>query len=82
MEQFGLLARTVFEGWGLSTTGDFGEIVFTLVDNDLMGKTERDSRNDFQDIYDFKSGLDDSFRFGADFGIKSDWSPGLNDDEP
>ena len=54
LEQFGGLAKMVFNQWGIKTTYDFGEIVFTLVDAGLMGKTEKDSKEDFRDIYDFE----------------------------
>ena len=53
LEQFGGLARMVLEQWGVRTTGDFGEIVFNLVEAGLMGKTETDSREDFKDVYFF-----------------------------
>ena len=53
IEQFGCLAVMVFEKWGILTTADFGEIVFNLVEYDLMGKQESDSREDFQDVYEF-----------------------------
>ena len=60
-EKFGLLARTVFENWGLSSTKDFGEIVFSLVSYGLMGKTDEDRLEDFDSVYDFKEGLDDEY---------------------
>jgi uncharacterized repeat protein (TIGR04138 family) len=53
IEQFGCLTRTVFESWGVRSTADFGDMVFNLVQHDLMGKQESDSKADFQDIYDF-----------------------------
>ena len=53
-EQFGPMARTVFEHWGIKSTEDFGHIVFNLVDVKLLGKTEQDSIEDFKDGYDFK----------------------------
>ncbi|MBI2901793.1 MAG: hypothetical protein HYY17_16530 [Planctomycetes bacterium] len=57
LDQFGGLARMVFDGWNVRGTGDFGEIVFNLVGVGLMGKTDRDSKDDFRDVYDF----DDAF---------------------
>jgi uncharacterized repeat protein (TIGR04138 family) len=58
IDQFGCLARTVLEIWGVSTTDDFGEIIFNLVDYDLMGKQESDRREDFQRIYFFSEVFD------------------------
>jgi len=39
--QFGFMALTVFEEWGINQDADFGNIVFNLVENGLMGKTKR-----------------------------------------
>jgi uncharacterized repeat protein (TIGR04138 family) len=49
---------TVFEEWGIHNCRDFGEIVFNMVDIGLLAKTEKDSRADFQDGYEF----DEAFR--------------------
>ena len=61
LDQFGGLAGLVFDQWGVRCTGDFGEIVFNLVEAGLMGKTESDSREDFRDVYEFQ----DVFRVDA-----------------
>lgn len=53
IKQFGMLARMVFNSWGVYKTDDFGEIVFNLVKAGLMGKTDRDSKDDFKDGFDF-----------------------------
>ena len=52
--QYGPMAKTVFNYWGVSATRDFGEIVFSLVEHKLLGKTEEDKIEDFVDIYDFE----------------------------
>lgn len=52
-EQFGPMTRTVFEHWGLSSTEDFGNIVFNLVNTGLLRKTEQDSIEDFRNGYNF-----------------------------
>lgn len=57
IDQFGLLARNVLNHWGVRNTGDFGEIVFNLIDIGQMRKTDNDRREDFDDVYDF----DDAF---------------------
>jgi len=51
--RFGPMAKTVFESWGVSTTEDFGEIVFKLIEAGVLGKTDKDSREDFSDVFDF-----------------------------
>ncbi|MDD2240776.1 MAG: hypothetical protein PHO14_08880 [Kiritimatiellae bacterium] len=53
LEQFGPLAKTVLEHWNVRTTRDFGEIVFVLLAAGLLGKTEEDKIDDFDDLYDF-----------------------------
>ncbi len=68
IEQFGCLARTVLQAWGVRRTGDFGEIVFALVEHDLMGKQETDSLDDFRDLYEF----DDVFDVSPVFGYSRD----------
>ena len=58
IEEFGPMAKTVLNGWGITRTEDIGEIVFNMVETGLLGKTEEDSRADFADGYDF----DEAFR--------------------
>jgi uncharacterized repeat protein (TIGR04138 family) len=53
LNQFGPLAKTVFDHWGVKRCEDFGEIVFNMVEVGLLGKTEKDSRADFAGGYDF-----------------------------
>jgi uncharacterized repeat protein (TIGR04138 family) len=62
LREFGLMARTVFHLWGIDRTGDFGEIVFNLVEANLMSKTDQDTRADFQDIYDLDQVLVRDYR--------------------
>ena len=53
-EQFGPMARTVLEHWGITSTEDFGHIVFNMVDAGILGKTDSDSIDDFKNGYNFK----------------------------
>ncbi len=53
IQKFGLLAWTVFSQWGVTRTDDWGEIVFNLIDYDLMGRQESDHKEDFSQVYDF-----------------------------
>ncbi len=54
IQQYGPMTKTVFNYWGVRTTRDFGELVFSLVDHKLLGKTEEDRIEDFVDVYDFE----------------------------
>lgn len=62
LRQFGYLAECVLKSWGITKTGDFGEIVYCLIQWELMKKTPNDRREDFDDVFDFHSGLCQSFR--------------------
>lgn len=62
LREFGLMARTVFRQWGINRTDDFGEIVFNLIEAELMSKTPEDSRADFQGVYDLDEVLVQGFR--------------------
>lgn len=53
LEQFGPLTLMVLEEWGVRRGEDFGEIVFNMVESSLLGKTEKDSREDFKGGFDF-----------------------------
>jgi len=61
LQQFGRLARTVLESWGVRTCEDIGEIVFNMVDAGLLRKTEEDSRRDFAGVLDLREALDRGF---------------------
>ncbi|MEK7448925.1 MAG: Minf_1886 family protein [Planctomycetota bacterium] len=61
INKFGMLAKMVFNHWGVYKTDDFGEIVFNLVETGLMGKTKDDSRKDFQDVFIFDEVFDIKF---------------------
>jgi uncharacterized repeat protein (TIGR04138 family) len=62
LREFGLMARTVFRLWGINRTDDFGEIVFNLVEAQLMSKTDEDTRADFREVYDLDQALVQDFR--------------------
>jgi uncharacterized repeat protein (TIGR04138 family) len=43
----------VLRRWNIHSTTDFGRIVFALVDNGFLQKTEQDRIEDFRDVFDF-----------------------------
>jgi uncharacterized repeat protein (TIGR04138 family) len=53
LQEFGPMAKTVLEEWGVQHCRDFGNIVFNLVELKYLAKTDTDSRDDFQNGYDF-----------------------------
>jgi uncharacterized repeat protein (TIGR04138 family) len=58
VQQYGLLARTVLSRWNIESCEDFGNIVFAMVNAQILAKTEDDSVAEFCDVFDF----DDAFQ--------------------
>ena len=52
-EEFGPLAPYAFRSWGVSSTEDFGDLVFQMCSAGLLNKNESDSPADFADGFDF-----------------------------
>lgn len=59
LRQYGRLARTVLKSWNISTTEDFGRLVFAMIQAGLMRKTDQDSLEDFRNVYDFDEAFAD-----------------------
>jgi len=68
LEQFGPLARTVLEHWGIHSTVDLGEIVFLLVESGVLVKDPGDSREDFHGLYSFEEAFEKEYPWGATVG--------------
>jgi uncharacterized repeat protein (TIGR04138 family) len=62
LRQYGYMAKTVLNSWGVHTTGDFGEIVFNFIRAGKMRKTKDDRREDFNDQYEFEAAFEQEFR--------------------
>ena len=62
LDQYGYMAKTVLNNWGIRRTGDFGEIVFNLIRVGQMRKTHSDRREDFDDVYDFDEAFMQRFK--------------------
>ena len=58
LNQFGPMVMTVLGEWGIQSCQDFGEIVFLMVEYNLLAKTDKDTREDFKAGYNFS----DAFR--------------------
>jgi uncharacterized repeat protein (TIGR04138 family) len=54
LDQFGPLAKTVLNSWGVTKCRDFGDVVFNLIEYNVFTKTENDRREDFTDVYSFE----------------------------
>jgi len=62
LRQYGYMAKTVLNSWGVHSTGDFGEIVFNLIRIGHFRKTKEDRREDFDDQFDFDAALEREYR--------------------
>ena len=58
MERFGVMAKMVLEHWGIRSTSDIGDVVFTLVELQLLISQSTDTREDFVDLYDFETSFE------------------------
>jgi len=58
---FGYLGAAVFTEWGITSTADFGEIVFLLVDAQLLSKQETDQPEDFANVFDISGAFEAEF---------------------
>jgi uncharacterized repeat protein (TIGR04138 family) len=54
IEQYGLMAPVVLNHWQINRTEDFGRIVFAMIAEGLMSKTNDDCMEDFRAVYDFE----------------------------
>jgi uncharacterized repeat protein (TIGR04138 family) len=62
LEQFGYMSKVVLNSWGIYSTGDLGDIVFNLIRIGQLKKSERDRREDFDNVFDFDEALQQDFK--------------------
>ncbi len=53
LTRFGPCAIDVLDTWNIKQTSDFGKIIYKLISVEILGKSENDSIEDFDDVYDF-----------------------------
>ena len=53
LERYGLMARVVLQHWGVNSTSDIGDIVFTLVELGFLLSQPQDTRDEFVGVFDF-----------------------------
>jgi len=63
IREYGPTAKMVLNGWGLESTLDIGRVVFLMIDEGLLSKTEEDSIDDFRDGFDFETEFVRNYRF-------------------
>jgi len=57
LEQFGPMAATLMNEWGVRKCQDVGDMVFHLIEEQVFGKQESDRREDFSECFDFEDSL-------------------------
>ncbi|NCW27848.1 MAG: hypothetical protein EBV83_06090 [Verrucomicrobia bacterium] len=62
LKEFGPMAKTVLGEWGILRCSHVGEIVFQLVQYGILGKSETDKRDDFQEIWTFSEAFESPFQ--------------------
>ncbi|MDP9175972.1 MAG: hypothetical protein M3O30_19210 [Planctomycetota bacterium] len=62
LHQWGLLAQTVLRCWNITSTYDFGRIVFILAEHKIMRTSATDSIDDFRNVFNFKTEFVSSYR--------------------
>lgn len=54
LDDFGPLSYTVLQEWGLTRCEDIGEMMFNLCDSGRVQRSEEDTKECFNDGYDFR----------------------------
>jgi uncharacterized repeat protein (TIGR04138 family) len=54
LKEFGPMVVTVLEYWGIHGPEDVGQMVYSLIEHGVFGKTESDSIDDFRRALDFR----------------------------
>src|SRR5690348_11211119 len=67
LDRFGVMARMVLEHWGVRSTSDLGDVVFTLVELDLLMSQASDTRDEFVDVFDFDQAFERDYPWCAQF---------------
>src|SRR6476646_855643 len=62
LAQFGPMAKTVLNEWGIQSCDDFGGMVFRMVEHGLLSKTDNDSPADFTPGFNFEEAFCRPFR--------------------
>lgn len=65
LQRWGMMARTVLLRWNITSTLDFGRIVFALIEAGQMQKTDDDTIEDFKNVFDFKRAFETTYRIPA-----------------
>ncbi|HBR15577.1 MAG TPA: hypothetical protein DD723_08590 [Candidatus Omnitrophica bacterium] len=62
LNKFGPMTMSVLRHWGIKSTEDFGNIIFNLVDSNVLSKTAEDDIDKFRNAYDFEEVFNYGYR--------------------
>lgn len=57
LEQYGPMAATLMEEWGIRQSRDVGNMVFRLIEEQVFGKQDTDKPEDFEGLFDLEEAL-------------------------
>ena len=63
VREYGYLAKDVLAQLGLRKTSDIGDVVYNMIRFGFMTKSDRDRREDFDDVFDLGEELKRLFKF-------------------
>ena len=61
INQYGYMAKVVLQRWGITATGNFGDIVYNMIEMGVMKKSPQDRRTHFDNVYDFDHVFESNF---------------------
>ncbi|MDB4456052.1 hypothetical protein N9158_01985, partial [bacterium] len=61
LKEYGPMAATLLEDWGLTECEHVGQIVFLFIENGVFGKQDSDTIDDFSNIYEFETAFTEPF---------------------
>jgi uncharacterized repeat protein (TIGR04138 family) len=62
-ERWGRMAKVVLNQLGVKSTGDFGNIVYLMVEHKWMYARPEDSVDEFNDVYNFEEVFEKNYQF-------------------
>lgn len=69
--EWGAAARGVLASFGITSTSDFGSIVYNMIDAKIFSQNEGDRREDFDDVYDWDDVFSQTFDPHSEAGMKA-----------
>lgn len=61
IRQYGPVSLRLLYHWGVRSCEDIGEIVYHMIDAQILGKTEEDQKRDFYGVFEFEAAFRDPF---------------------